>query len=71
MKVLGDGRARGDYAKIVCPLGTKPQTLGVYSYVRQCADPPAVVYAGPLRYNHDFFSHGDGPTWILKRSEVQ
>lgn len=65
--LLGDGHKRGDHAKIVCPLGTKPQTLGIYDYIRECADPPAVIYAGPLRHNHEFFSHGVGRTWILKQ----
>jgi len=65
--ILGEGQRRDEHSRIVCPLGTKPQTLGVYSYVRECSDPPAVVYASPLRHNHDFFSHGVGRTWILKR----
>lgn len=56
----------GEFASIVAPLGTKPQTLGAYAYTRSAADPPAIVYAGPLRHNHDFFSDGIGPTWLLK-----
>lgn len=57
---------RNDFARIICPLGTKPQTLGIYDYVRKADDPPAIVYAGPLRHNHAFFSTGIGPTWVLK-----
>ena len=57
---------RNDFARIICPLGTKPQTLGIYDYVRKADDPPAIVYAGPLRRNHAFFSTGIGPTWVLK-----
>ena len=57
---------RDDFARIICPLGTKPQTLGVYSYIRESDDPPAIVYAGPLRHNHAFFSTGLGETWMLK-----
>ena len=64
--ILGDGSNTGEHARVVCPLGTKPQTLGVYSYVRSCVDPPAIVYASPLRHNHDFFSHGIGNSWFLK-----
>ncbi len=64
-EVLGGAR-RGDFAKIVCPLGTKPQTLGIYDYVRQADDPPAIVYAGPLRHNHTFYSTGFGETWVLQ-----
>ncbi len=65
-RILGDGPMRGQYAKVVGPLGTKPQTLGIYAYARECSDPPAIVYASPLRHNHDFFSHGLGNTWLLK-----
>ena len=67
-KVLGQS-GRDDFARIICPLGTKPQTLGVYNYVRKTDDPPAIVYAGPLRHNHAFFSRGLGETWILKTPE--
>ncbi len=66
--ILGEQDKRSLHAKVVCPLGTKPQTLGIYAYVRECVDPPAIVYAGPLRHNHDFFSHGIGTTWILKNA---
>ena len=64
-EVLG-GSPRSDFAKIVCPLGTKPQTLGIYGYVRQADDPPAILYAGPLRHNHTFYSAGFGETWVLQ-----
>ena len=67
-QIFGDKGKRSPHAKVVGPLGTKPQTLGIYSYTRECADPPAIVYAGPLRHNHDFFSHGIGTTWILKKA---
>ena len=65
--VLG-GAGRDNFARIICPLGTKPQTLGVYNYLRKTNDPPAIVYAGPLRHNHTFFSKGIGETWLLKRA---
>lgn len=68
VKIFGDESKRGQHAKVLCPLGTKPQTLGIYGYVRTCADPPAIVYASPLRHNHEFFSHGVGNTWILKQA---
>ena len=64
--ILGDTRKRGEYAALISPLGTKAQTLGVYAYTRQCAAPPAIVYASPLRHNHEFFSLGIGMTWLLK-----
>ena len=65
-EILGES-ARDDYARIVCPLGTKPQTLGIYNYLRNSQDPPAIVYASPLRHNHSFFSRGLGQTWLLQR----
>lgn len=56
----------GPNAVIVCPLGTKPQTLGVFEFLRSSHDPPAIIYASPLRHNKSFFSHGIGYSWILK-----
>ena len=67
--ILGESADRDNFARIVCPLGTKPQTLGVYNYLRRTDDPPAVVYAGPLRHNHSFFSKGLGETWLLKKAD--
>ena len=67
--ILGKGNVRSPHAKVICPLGTKPQTLGIYSYARACIDPPAIIYASPLRHNHDFFSHGIGNMWILKQAK--
>jgi len=61
----------GEYAKIICPLGTKPQALGIYSYLRECSDPPAILYAYPLRKNHEFYSYGIGNIWLLKKSESE
>lgn len=69
--ILGSTQKRSSNARIVCPLGTKPQTFGLFSYLRECVDPPAIVYAGPLRHNHDFFSHGIGTTWLLKEGISQ
>jgi len=68
-RILGPGNKRSEEASIICPLGTKPQMVGIYNYIRSSADPSAVIYASPLRHNHDFFSHGLGPTWILKRGK--
>jgi hypothetical protein len=65
--VFSDAGKLGAFAKIICPLGTKPQTVGVYSYLRTAPDPPALVYASPLRHNHTFYSHGIGRTWVLKQ----
>ncbi|MFA4985311.1 MAG: hypothetical protein WC712_01885 [Candidatus Brocadiia bacterium] len=63
---FGPEALRTVYSKVVCPLGTKPQAVGIYMYVRACTDPPALVYASPLRHNHAFYSRGIGESWILK-----
>jgi hypothetical protein len=68
--LLEEQSARKDspnYGRIICPLGTKPQAVGVYEYIRTCKDPPTIIYASPLRHNHDFYSYGLGPSWILKQ----
>ena len=62
---FGNENDRSDHARIVCPLGTKPQALGVFLYTMNAIDPPAIIYAGPLRHNHAFYSHGIGKTWVL------
>ena len=67
VRIFGPEDKRGLCARIICPLGTKPQTVGIYSYLRACVDVPAIVYASPLRHNHECFSHGVGNTWILKQ----
>ena len=63
---LGAEDIRAPHCKVVCPLGTKPQTVGVYIYARACIDPPALVYASPLRHNHNFYSCNIGKSWFLK-----
>ncbi|MFC5455030.1 hypothetical protein [Prosthecobacter fluviatilis] len=70
-KTFGDPKVRSEYSRIVCPIGTKPQTFGMYCYIRECEDPPAVLYPAPLRHNHGFFSHGIGPSWTLKGGETE
>jgi len=68
-RLLPDFGRRGPNAVIISPLGTKPQTLGLFAYLREAHDPPAVLYASPLRHNQSFFSHGIGKSWILKASQ--
>jgi len=63
---LGSEPDRSPHCKVVCPLGTKPQTVGIYMYARACSDPPSLVYASPLRHNHNFYSCGIGKSWFLK-----
>jgi hypothetical protein len=64
-KVFGDPKLRSDFARTLCPLGTKPQTLGAYMYLRQCVDTPSVIYSGALRHNHSYYSSGVGRQWLI------
>ena len=63
---IGANDRRSQNAVVICPLGTKPQTLGVFEYIRGSCDPPAVIYANPMRHNKSFYSEGIGQSWILK-----
>ena len=67
--VLGGADERSEYARMICPLGTKPQAVGAYLYSRMAIDPPALIYTGPLRHNHSYFSRGLGKSWIIYRPE--
>lgn len=64
-EIFTGSTSESEYAKIICPIGTKPQAVGIFSYLRSCIDTPAIVYASPFRHNHRFFSHGVGKSWIL------
>jgi len=66
-QVFGPTNARADMSRVICPLGTKPQILGAYSYLREAIDPPAVIYTSSLRHNHNFYSHGIGNSWLIHR----
>lgn len=65
--VLGDPSARSEFSRVLCPLGTKPQTVGAYLYVRDAVDPPAMIYSRALRHNHSYYSRGVGTTWLIHR----
>ena len=67
--VLGDPATRSEFSRALCPLGTKPQTIGAYLYLRMCIDPPAVIYSRALRHNHSFYSRGVGMTWLIHQPE--
>ena len=64
-KIFGPVNQRSDFSRAICPLGTKPQTLGSYLYLRNCVDPPAVIYSGALRHNHSYYSRGVGKKWLI------
>jgi hypothetical protein len=63
--LLGAPGVLSDYVQVICPLGTKPQALGVFLYTRTATDSPAILYLSPLRHNELFYSHGIGPTWLI------
>lgn len=64
-KVCGNPSERSEFSRALCPLGTKPQAVGTYLYLRECIDPPAVIYTRALRHNHSFYSRGVGATWLI------
>ncbi len=64
-KVLGNRYSTKDWTCLVSPLGTKPQTVGLYAFWREKPDSCALIYAQPLRHNERYYSKGSGPTWEL------
>lgn len=64
-QVFGEPESYSDFGRTVCPLGTKPQALGAYMYIRACSDPPSVIYSKVLRHNYDFYSRGIGNRWLV------
>jgi hypothetical protein len=48
----------------VAPLGTKPQTLGLYAYLKTNPSNTIVIYGSPARHNK-FYSQGIGRSWAL------
>lgn len=66
-QTLGLPDLRSEFARAICPLGTKPQIVGAYKYLRLAIDPPAVIYTGALRHNHSFYSRGVGNSWLIHK----
>lgn len=58
-----------NYNHIISPLGTKPQTLGLYLYLREDPTNTVVIYGAPLRHNNLFYSEGIGRSWIIPIKE--
>jgi len=58
------------YNHIVSPLGTKPQTLGLYLYLSKYPPNTILIYGSPLRHNEPFYSKGIGRSWILPFSKT-
>ncbi len=53
------------YNHYISPLGTKPQTIGLYLYLSTKPQNTILIYGSPIRHNELFYSHGIGDTWIL------
>jgi len=62
---------RDKYNYYIAPLGTKPQTVGIFLYTILHPDETTLIYAAPLRHNEPFYSTGIGPTWILPFKKVE
>lgn len=61
---LLSSRENRKYNQAIAPLGTKPQTLGLYTYLSTNPTNTIVVYGSPSRHN-EFYSQGIGRSWIL------
>ena len=58
------------YNHIISPLGTKPQTLGLYLYLSTNPINTVLIYGTPSRHNELFYSRGIGRSWILPFTKV-
>lgn len=58
-----------DWHLCFAPLGTKPQTLGIYLFWRKHKGECSLIYAQPLKHNPRFYSTGIGKTWSLLNPE--
>ncbi|TET89579.1 MAG: hypothetical protein E3J35_09225 [Methanomassiliicoccales archaeon] len=59
------------YNHIISPLGTKPQTLGLYQYLSSNPRDTVLIYGSPLRHNEPFYSEGIGRSWLLPYAQPQ
>jgi hypothetical protein len=57
--------SRTKYNHFIAPLGTKPQTIGIYFYTTLYPNEVSLIYAAPASHNSKFYSTGIGSTWIL------
>jgi len=53
------------YNCLISPMGTKPQTFGLYLYLAMKPTNSNLIYSAPLRHNDLFYSKGIGRTWLL------
>ena len=67
-RVFGGVHERSGASRALCLMGTNPQAVGAYLYLRECSDPPAVIYSEVLRHSR-YYSRGIGNRWIIHRPQ--
>lgn len=67
LRIFGHFDSYSGFGRTVCPLGTKPQAVGAYMYIRKCKDRPSVIYSQVLRHNAEYYSRGIGKRWFVCR----
>jgi hypothetical protein len=65
-----DANGLSEFSIAICPLGTKPQILGVHLFRQRIADSVAVIYPNPIRRNYEFYSKGIGKTHLVGNSLI-
>lgn len=65
--VVKEIAVKGNFSEstIVCPLGTKPQLLGLFAGAVKLPEEPAVLIPRPLRAASTARARGIGPSWIV------
>lgn len=64
-------RSLEKYNHFIAPLGTKPQTVGIYLYTTWHPDSASIIYVAPLRHNEPFLSTGIGRSWLLPLRKME
>lgn len=54
----------------IAPLGTKPQVLGMYRFLRKQRGLATVMYASPVRYREEQAAFPVGRTWLLDKGQL-
>jgi hypothetical protein len=54
----------------ISPLGTKPQTLGIYRFWRKYPKHFTIMYAAPTKYRHEQSNIPFGRTWLIDHSST-
>jgi hypothetical protein len=53
----------------IAPMGTKPETVGVFAFCRDYPDSATVIYCSPINHRHEYLSQGVGDVWELPYPE--